>query len=56
MRNKWTEGRNQRSLELIYLDLMVTINYDYSRKEVLKFAQEEKTAWFCSISGQIHMG
>jgi hypothetical protein len=35
MRNKWTEQKNQISLEL-----MVAINYDYGCKEFFKFAQE----------------
>jgi hypothetical protein len=45
MSNKWTEQRNQGSLELIKSELMVAIN-DYSCKEFLKFAQDKK----CSIS------
>ena len=33
MSNKWTDQRNQSSLELIKSELMVAINYDYSCKE-----------------------
>lgn len=42
MSNKWTDQRNQSSLELIKSELMVAINYDYSCKEFFKFAQEDK--------------
>jgi hypothetical protein len=41
MSNKWTEQRNQSSLELIKSELMIAINYDYSCKELFKFAQED---------------
>jgi hypothetical protein len=42
MGNKWTEQRNQGSLELIKSELMVAVNYDYSCKEFLKFALDKK--------------
>ena len=42
MSNKWTDQRNQSSLELIKSELMVAINYDHSCKEFFKFAQEDK--------------
>ena len=42
MSNKWTDKRNQNSLELIKSELMVAINYDNSCKEFFKFAQEDK--------------
>jgi hypothetical protein len=41
MGSKWTNQRNQSSLELITLDLMVTISYDCSCRDCLKFAQED---------------
>jgi hypothetical protein len=41
MSNKWTDQRNPSSLELIKSELMIAINYDYSCKEFLKFAQED---------------
>jgi hypothetical protein len=56
MSNKWTDQRNQSSLKLMKSELMVAINYDYSSKEFMKFAQEDILSSAASVEYTYRLG